>query len=115
MTLLEAKHQVAIKYGFHTWAEYRTYMKNTKALQSKVDAAFDEAAELYAQSRWIPCSERLPDDDVEELNEIVKEFNNGKYSTFDFVGRVWNKAYALGCIDGSKSKQPLPDSPNLKK
>ena len=40
--------------------------------------------------------------DVEELNEIVKKFNKGDVPLFDFVGRVWNKAYTLGCIDGSK-------------
>lgn len=44
----------------------------------------------------------LPMYDVEELNEIVKELNSGKLSLFDFVGKVWNKAYILGCIDGSK-------------
>jgi hypothetical protein len=44
----------------------------------------------------------LPMYDVEELNEIVKELNSGKLSLFDFVGKVWNKAYILGCIDGLK-------------
>jgi hypothetical protein len=44
----------------------------------------------------------LPMYDVEELNEIVKELNSGKLSLFDFVGKVWNKAYILGRIDGSK-------------
>jgi len=40
--------------------------------------------------------------DVEELNIIVNEFNNSEMTLFDFIGRVWNKGYTLGCIDGSK-------------
>lgn len=44
----------------------------------------------------------LPLYDVEELNEIVTKFNNKEMTLFDFVGRVWNKAYTLGCVDGSK-------------
>ena len=44
----------------------------------------------------------LPMYDVEELNEIVKQLNNKELSLYDFVGKVWNKAYILGCIYGSK-------------
>jgi len=44
----------------------------------------------------------LPMYDVDELNEIVTKFNNKEMTLFDFVGRVWNKAYTLGCVDGSK-------------
>ena len=44
----------------------------------------------------------LPMYDVDELNEIVRKFNNKEMTLFDFVGRVWNKAYTLGCVDGSK-------------
>ena len=40
--------------------------------------------------------------DVEELNNIVNEFNNSEMSLYDFIGRVWNKGYTLGCIDGYK-------------
>ena len=44
----------------------------------------------------------LPMYDVDELNEIVTKFNNKEMTLFDFVGRLWNKAYTLGCVDGSK-------------
>jgi hypothetical protein len=44
----------------------------------------------------------LPMYDVDELNEIVTKFNNKEMTLFHFVGRVWNKAYTLGCVDGSK-------------
>ena len=44
----------------------------------------------------------LPMYDVEELNEIVKQLNSKEISLYNFVGKVWNKAYILGCIDGSK-------------
>ena len=45
----------------------------------------------------------LPTLDVEELNELIEKFNNTDQDLMDFIGSVWNKAYTLGCIDGSKS------------
>lgn len=49
MTLVEAKQQIANRYGFHTWAEYKTFMKNARSAPSKIEAAHDEVAELYAK------------------------------------------------------------------
>ena len=45
----------------------------------------------------------LPTLDVKELNELIERFNNTDQNLMDFIGSVWNKAYTLGCIDGSKS------------
>ena len=45
----------------------------------------------------------LPKLDVKELNELIERFNNTDQDLIDFIGSVWNKAYTLGCIDGSKS------------
>ena len=38
--------------------------------------------------------------DIEELDNIILELNNRKITLEDFVGRIWNKAYALGQKDG---------------
>lgn len=38
--------------------------------------------------------------DVQELNEIVNIYNNGDLSIYDFVGRVWNKAFYIGFQEG---------------
>jgi hypothetical protein len=51
----------------------------------------------------ILVSGMLPTLDVKELNELIEKFNNTDQDLMDFVGSVWNKAYTLGCIDGSKS------------
>lgn len=56
----------------------------------------NEALRLYAVSGSLPMY------DVEELNEIIKLFNNREIDLYTCIGRVWNKAYTLGCIDGSK-------------
>ena len=45
----------------------------------------------------------LPTLDVKELNELIEKFNHTDQDLMDFIGSVWNKAYTLGCIDGSKS------------
>lgn len=45
----------------------------------------------------------LPLLDVEELNELIEKFNKTDQDLINFIGSVWNKAYTLGCIDGSKS------------
>ena len=56
------------------------------------------------QALTIPVvSGMLPTLDVKELNELIEKFNNTDQDLMDFVGSVWNKAYTLGCIDGSKS------------
>jgi len=41
----------------------------------------------------------LPLYDVEELNEIVVEYNNGEMSLHELVGTVWNKAYCIGAVE----------------
>jgi len=75
---------------------------------SLLNPKFDEIcklAEEYAQALQLlqpDVSGSLQMYDVEELNEIVTDFNNKEMSMFDFVGRVWNKAYNLGCVYGSK-------------
>jgi len=56
------------------------------------------------QALTIPVvSGMLPSLDVKELNELIDKFNNTEQDLMDFIGSVWNKAYTLGCIDGSKS------------
>ena len=59
-------------------------------------------SEQNPQSFQADISGSLPMYDVEELNQIVTKFNNKEITLFDFIGRVWNKAYTLGCVDGSK-------------
>ena len=67
---------------------------------NEVRAFLDKAQALQLQQTGVSGSLLLYD--VEELNNIVNEFNNGEISLYDFIGRVWNKGYTLGCIDGSK-------------
>ena len=56
------------------------------------------------QALTIPVfSGMLPLLDVEELNELIERFNKTDQDLVDFICSVWNKAYTLGCIDGSKS------------
>lgn len=66
----------------------------------KKDSKIEETPQVLEHS----VSGSLPLFDVKELNEIIIEFNSK--DTIDltsFISRVWNKAYTLGCIDGSKS------------
>jgi len=37
---------------------------------------------------------------VEELDNIILELNNGKISLDEFICKVWNTAYTLGQKDG---------------
>jgi hypothetical protein len=48
-------------------------------------------------------TETLPMYDVEELNEIVKLYNDKEIDLYTFIGRVWNKAYILGANEATKS------------
>ena len=84
------------------YKELTIFCKN-KGLQEREAAYLLGLFTNYAEALRQPLvSGSLPMYDVEELNEIVKELNSGKLSLFDFVGKIWNKAYILGCIDGSK-------------
>ena len=76
--------------------DYQYTEENRDLMRDDLDKVINQAL------RQPPVSGSLPMYDVEELNEVVKELNSGKLSLFDFVGKVWNKAYILGCIDGSK-------------
>jgi hypothetical protein len=38
----------------------------------------------------------LPMYDVEELNKIITELNDGEIDLYDCIGRVWNTAYFIG-------------------
>lgn len=83
MTLIEAKHQVANKYGFHTWAEYKTFMRNTKCTEAKKELAHDEAAELYAEWKVKNLSSNpvlsvsLPELEKLITSRIKDAFDNG--------------------------------------
>jgi hypothetical protein len=81
-------------------------MKKEEQKQHLIDMMrYDENLGLYKETEQMNVgvvSGSLPMYDVEELNEIVTKFNNKEMTLFDFVGRLWNKAYTLGCVDGSK-------------
>lgn len=47
----------------------------------------------------------LPMYDVEELNEIIKLFNNGEIDLYTCISLVWNKAYCIGANEGMKVGQ----------
>jgi hypothetical protein len=47
----------------------------------------------------------LPMYDVEELNEIIKLFNDKEIDLYTCIGRVWNKAYFIGANEGMKAGQ----------
>lgn len=38
--------------------------------------------------------------DLEELDNIILDLNNGRITLSDFVAKVWNKAYTLGRKEG---------------
>jgi hypothetical protein len=44
----------------------------------------------------------LPMYDVEELNEIIKLFNDKEIDLYTCIGRVWNKAYFIGAKEMAK-------------
>ncbi|MCP4054226.1 MAG: hypothetical protein GY739_14455, partial [Mesoflavibacter sp.] len=45
-------------------------------------------------------SEQLPDFDVQEINDILKECKENKDSLQTLIGRIWNKGYGEGvCYD----------------
>jgi len=48
-------------------------------------------------------SEQLPMYDVEELNEIIKLFNDKKLDSYNLIARVWNKAYLIGVKERTKT------------
>jgi hypothetical protein len=81
-------------------------MKKEEQKQHLIDMMrYDENLGLYKETEQMNVggvSGSLPMYDVDELNEIVTKFNNKEMTLFDFVGRLWNKAYTLGCVDGSK-------------
>jgi len=43
--------------------------------------------------------------DIEELNEIIKLFNDKEIDLYTCIGRVWNKAYFIGANEGMKANQ----------
>lgn len=76
--------------------------------ENNLTEAIVKMLENYALIRVKNCSipvvsVSLPTLDVDELNELIEKFNNTDQELMDFIGSVWNKAYTLGCIDGSKS------------
>lgn len=59
MTLIEAKKEVAKKYGYETWADVDFYQLNENANITEPpyykERLHDEAAELYARAKWDEC------------------------------------------------------------
>ena len=47
----------------------------------------------------------LPMYELEELNEIIKLFNDKEIDLYTCIGRVWNKAYFIGANEGMKAGQ----------
>ena len=64
-----------------------------------------EMMELYAQSKSqesdsLPCViSSLPEYDLEEINEIVRELKAEKRTLFEAIGDIWNTAYNEGVRD----------------
>lgn len=79
---------------------------NAEANAEFIAEAFNVANETGKTPRELQEENKklrsLPMYDVEELNEILTLYNNGELSLYDFVGRVWNKAYFVGANEGMK-------------
>ena len=68
---------------------------------TKTDLA--ECAEAIVEKLTIPVvgwrSEQLPDFDVEEINEIVKDCKEKKENIQALICRIWNKGYMTAVAD----------------
>lgn len=85
MTLQEAKDKVAEKYGYTTWKGFVSY-EITKHATTQFWSFLDEAAELYARSKWDEACEaqkelivarvtNCPSDKINAENTIKPPFN----------------------------------------
>ena len=68
MTLQEAKDQIAKTYGFSNWHTLATWYDPATHLDT-VDEYHDEAAELYARSKWNEAC-------LEQRDRCVAQFIN---------------------------------------
>jgi hypothetical protein len=92
----------------------------------------EKIAELYAQSRWIPCSERLPEvkiDPAKDINDSVRVLgmlSNGEIYKMYLSHWYEDEPNSFNWIFSDSGEMcdkvvmwmplpPLPDSPNLNK
>jgi hypothetical protein len=92
----------------------------------------DKVAELYAQTRWIPCSERLPEvkidpnKDINDSTAVLGLLSNGEiYKMYlshwyedepnSFNWRYSDCGELCDSVVMWTTLPPLPDSPNVKK
>jgi hypothetical protein len=69
--------------------------------------ALEELLELRSRTRWIPVTEKLPEDDIECL--VCDEC--GTYMAIMDSGWWWTDGHAL---DGITHWMPLPEPPEVK-
>lgn len=77
----------------------------SKPRKKIISAQCANIAEEYAEEQlrlhgvgW--QSEQLPDFDVQEINDILKECKENKDDLLTLVSRIWNKGYMTGvCYD----------------
>ena len=87
-----------------------------KYLLDKLTSLTDRVADLEAERRWIPVSERLPEVEEYACSVSVLVFRNGytvAEAWYDFEEENWHKSNAIGMlIDGVTHWMPLPEPPD---
>jgi|LakMenE18May11ns_1017448.scaffolds.fasta_scaffold9739400_3 hypothetical protein len=97
----------------------QTFYENADCNESLYDVgqAVDELKRLYAERRWIPVSERLPDDEAEALIAFEDRSIGVAYAVFHHVEEDGSQKWTDG--NGFELKQPthwmpLPEPPEVK-